>query len=130
MLDLEEIRVTRCSTSRSAITAYFCGVDVTMNQDVALGFNGKMNQHGTKSFRQYLQCRYEQGVADGGTHRRVVYRLGVGCKDSLAGYSHAFSIVAQLLLATIIHKSLFIIDMDEEGRQNKTIWPWWNFDTW
>ena len=95
MLDLEEIRVTRCSTSRSAITAYFCGVDVTMNQDVALGFNGKMNQHGTKSFRQYLQCRYEQGVADGGTHRRMVYRLGVGCKDSLAGYSHAFSIVAQ-----------------------------------
>ena len=28
-------------------------------------------------------------------HRRSVYRLGIGCDDALAGYSHAFSIVAQ-----------------------------------
>ena len=95
MLDVEEIRVTRCSTTRSAITAYFCGADVATNQDVSLGNDGKLHNYGTKSFRQYLECRHKQGVENNGIHHRSVFRLGVGCKDNLAGYSHAFSIVGQ-----------------------------------
>jgi len=95
MLDVEEIRVTRCSTTRSAVTAYFCGADVATNQDVSLGNDGKLHNYGTKSFRQYLECRHEQGVENNGTFHRSVFRLGVGCKDNLAGYSHAFSIVGQ-----------------------------------
>ena len=95
MLDVEEIRVTRCSTSRSAITAYFCGADVATNQDVSLGHDGKLHNYGTKSFRRYLECRHKQGVENNGIFHRSVFRLGVGCKDNLAGYSHAFSIVGQ-----------------------------------
>ena len=95
LLDLEEIRVTRCSTTRSALTAYFCGVDVATNQDAALGLDGKGYISGTKSFKRYLKCRHQQGMKNGGIHKRSVYRLGVSCKDDLAGYSHAFSIVSQ-----------------------------------
>jgi len=95
MLDVEEIRVTRCSTTRSAITAYFCGADVATNQDVSLGNERKLHNYGTMSFRQYLECRHKQGVENNGTHHRSVFRLGVGCKDNMAGYSHAFSIVGQ-----------------------------------
>lgn len=93
-MDLENIRVTRCSTTRSGITAYFCGKDVATNQDAALGYKGKVPNFGVESFRQYLTCRHRDGHGTG-THKRSVYRLGVGCKDNLAGYSHAFSIVAQ-----------------------------------
>ena len=50
----ETHRVTRCSTSVSAITAYFCGADIAKNQDAALGESGKPPNFGTKSFRQYL----------------------------------------------------------------------------
>jgi len=92
--DLETLRVTRCATTRSAITAYFCGAEVATNQDLALGYNGKPPNVGTDSFRQYLACRHEHGL-DIGTYKRAVYRLGISCKDNLAGYNHAYSIVAQ-----------------------------------
>ena len=42
-----------------------------------------------------MECRHKQGVENNGTHHRSVFRLGVGCKDNMAGYSHAFSIVGQ-----------------------------------
>ena len=94
--DLEQIRVTRCSTTRPGVTAYFCGVDVATNRDAALGPEGKTGRFGTRSFGELLRCRHEEGERRGGRdHRRSVYRLGIGCTDSLAGYSHAWSIVAQ-----------------------------------
>lgn len=94
--DLETIRVTRCTTTRSAITAYMCGANIATNHDMAHGVDRKMgyNIGGTKSFRIYLACLYRKGISNG-NHRRSVYRLGIGCKDEMAGYSHAFSIVAQ-----------------------------------
>ena len=94
--DLEQIRVTRCSTTRSGVTAYFCEVGVATNWDAALGPEGKMGRFGTRSFGELLRCRHEEGERRGGRdHRRSVYRLGIGCEDSLAGYSHAWIIVAQ-----------------------------------
>ena len=92
---LESMRGTRCSSTRSAITAYFCGAEVAMNKDVALGTKRKKSYAGVRSFAEHIACRHRQGEKNGGNHRRSVYRLGVGCKDDLAGYSHAFSIVAQ-----------------------------------
>mmetsp|Transcript_17092 Transcript_17092/g.30995 ORF Transcript_17092/g.30995 Transcript_17092/m.30995 type:complete len:391 (+) Transcript_17092:215-1387(+) len=94
LLDLEEIRVTRCSTTRSAITAYMCGADIATDQDIAHGHHRKTPNFGTKSFRGYLNCRHQQGRQTG-NHRRSVYRLGISCKGNLAGYSHAFNIIAQ-----------------------------------
>lgn len=95
LVDLEEIRVTRCSTSQSAVTAYMCGAEKALDSDAALGlYERKMWNFGTASFRGYLKCRHDQGEQNG-NHRRSVYRLRIGCKDSLAGYSHAFSIVSQ-----------------------------------
>ena len=93
--DIESMRGTRCSTTRSAVTAYFCGADVAQNQDLALGASRKPSNPGVQSFADYITCRYNQGESNGGNHKRAVYRLGIGCEDSLAGYSHAFSIIAQ-----------------------------------
>ena len=100
--DIEKMRGTRCSTAQSAITAYFCGADVATNQDVALDpVLRKPHNFGIRSFSTYVKCRHEQGRReDEGennveSHRRAVYRLGVGAEDSLSGYSHAFSIIAQ-----------------------------------
>lgn len=101
---LETMRTTRCSTTRSAVTAYFCGADVAGNQDRALKSNNKAAQEeaippnlGIASFVDALQCRHAAGRQRYGsnTHRRSVYRISVGCSDPLAGFSHAFSIVAQ-----------------------------------
>ncbi|KAL7551630.1 hypothetical protein ACHAWF_014853, partial [Thalassiosira exigua] len=93
-VNLEEIRVTRCSTTNSGITAYFCGAAVATDMDLAHGYNRKLSNVGTDSFREYLRCRRRQGLRDG-SHHRSVYRLGISCKNRYAGYSHAFSIVAQ-----------------------------------
>jgi hypothetical protein len=72
-----------------------CGADIATNHDIAHGINRKMGIiGGTKSFRIYLTCLYRKGLSHG-NHRRSVYRLGISCKDEMAGYSHAFSIVAQ-----------------------------------
>ena len=73
---------------------YFCGADVATNQDLVLGSGRKSPNLGTETFREYLSCRFEEGVDKGG-HRRSVYRLGVGCKDSMAGMSHVWVVVAQ-----------------------------------
>lgn len=94
--DLKYVQGTRCSTTRSGVTAYFCGAEVAGNQDYALGSNRKMPNLGVSSFADFIACRHHQGQKQkDGQHRRSVYRFGIGCKDSLAGYSHAFSIVAQ-----------------------------------
>jgi len=96
--DVESIRVTRCATTRSAITAYMCGAEVATDRDVGLlGLqNRKAPNYGTTSLKEYVKCRFRQGEQkNGGVHRRSVYRIGIGCNDNLAGYSHAFSIVAQ-----------------------------------
>ncbi|KAL9184709.1 hypothetical protein ACHAXT_012679 [Thalassiosira profunda] len=93
-MSMEMIRVTRCSTTRSGVTAFYCGADVATDQDVAHGLNAKSWNFGTDSFREYLACRHAQGQRDG-NHRRSVFRLGAGCKSDRAGMSHAWSIVAQ-----------------------------------
>ena len=85
MLDVEEIRVTRCSTTRSAITAYFCGADVATNQDVSLGNDGKLHNYGTKSFRQYLECRHNQEKRIGEDFPPIVENQ---CKLHICIYSH------------------------------------------
>lgn len=92
--DLKYVQGTRCSTTRSAVTAYFCGAEIAENQDAALGLQRKMYNVGLPSFADIVACRHQQGQ-ESGQHRRSVYRFGIGCKDSLAGYSHAFSIIAQ-----------------------------------
>eukprot|EP00339_Tiarina_fusa_P020331 CAMPEP_0117073676 /NCGR_PEP_ID=MMETSP0472-20121206/51880_1 /TAXON_ID=693140 ORGANISM="Tiarina fusus, Strain LIS" /NCGR_SAMPLE_ID=MMETSP0472 /ASSEMBLY_ACC=CAM_ASM_000603 /LENGTH=194 /DNA_ID=CAMNT_0004798331 /DNA_START=574 /DNA_END=1155 /DNA_ORIENTATION=- len=67
-----------------------------MNQDVALEDKRKSSYLGVSSFSEYIACRHGKAEAsNNGSHRRAVYRIGVGCEDSLAGYSHAFNIVAQ-----------------------------------
>lgn len=60
LLDLETIRVTRCTTTRSAITAYMCGAEIATNHDMAHGVDRKMgyNIGGAKSFRIYLTCLF------------------------------------------------------------------------
>jgi hypothetical protein len=93
--DIEALRGTRCSTTRSGITAYFCGADVAGNQDVALGNQMKPSNIGVSIFADLISCRHQNAERTGSHHRRSVYRIGIGCKDSLAGYSHAFSIIAQ-----------------------------------
>lgn len=93
-MSLEGFRVTRCATTRSGITAFYCGADVATDSDLAHGYDSKSSNYGTKSFRKYLTCRREQGQRDG-THQRLVYRLGVSCSDDHAGMSHAWSIVTQ-----------------------------------
>ena len=59
-----------------------------------LGSGRKSPNVGTNAYREYLACRFYEGV-EKGSHRRSVYRLGVGCKDSMAGMSHAWIVVAQ-----------------------------------
>ena len=71
-----------------------CGADIATNLDLAHGFNRKIVELGTDSFRMYIQCQHQNGRKNG-THRRSVYRLDIGSEDQFAGYSHAFSIVAQ-----------------------------------
>ena len=102
--DLEYVRGTRCSTTRSAVTAYFCGADIASNQNVGLERNQRKGYNfGVQSFADFIACRHAQGerrrgnktAGAGSHHRRSVYRIGIGCQDSLAGYSHAFSIIAQ-----------------------------------
>ena len=93
--DMESYRGTRCSSTMSALTAYFCGANVAENMDVGLGAKAKMPFFGVRSFSDFLSCRHEKGKANQGNHRRSVYRIGIGTQDSLAGYSHAFNIVAQ-----------------------------------
>ena len=78
----------------SGVTAFYCGAEVATDQDVAHGYSAKPSIYGTKSFREYLGCRHEQGK-EGGTHRRSVYRIGVSCRSNNAGMNHAWSIVAQ-----------------------------------
>mmetsp|Transcript_35039 Transcript_35039/g.78616 ORF Transcript_35039/g.78616 Transcript_35039/m.78616 type:complete len:338 (+) Transcript_35039:442-1455(+) len=92
--NLETIRVTRCSTTTSALTVYFCGTGVATNRDLVLGSGRKSPTVGTDTFRKYLSCRFDEGVKKG-SHHRSVYRLGVGCKDSMAGMSHVWVVVAQ-----------------------------------
>lgn len=93
--DLKYVQGTRCSTARSAITAYFCGAEVAENHDVGLAVEKRRPYSvGVASFTKFLSCRHQEGERNG-SHRRSVYRLGIGCQDILAGYSHAFSIVAQ-----------------------------------
>jgi hypothetical protein len=92
--DLKYIQGTRCTTTRSAITAYFCGARVAENQDVGMGENQKLSYYGVDSFSRFLSCRHKDGERNG-SHRRSVYRLGIASKDPRAGYSHAFSIIAQ-----------------------------------
>lgn len=71
-----------------------CGADIATNLDLAHGFNQKIVELGTDSFRTFVECRHRQGRKKG-THRRSVYRLGIGSEDQFAGYSNAFSIVTQ-----------------------------------
>lgn len=82
------------------------------NQDYALGQEGKRWNWGVQEFANFLSCRHQQGQERAEDHRRSVYRISIGCKDALAGYSHAFSIIAQpdgsfyLLQSFIGHYSL------------------------
>eukprot|EP00546_Thalassionema_frauenfeldii_P003938 CAMPEP_0178922558 /NCGR_PEP_ID=MMETSP0786-20121207/16225_1 /TAXON_ID=186022 /ORGANISM="Thalassionema frauenfeldii, Strain CCMP 1798" /LENGTH=357 /DNA_ID=CAMNT_0020596945 /DNA_START=33 /DNA_END=1107 /DNA_ORIENTATION=+ len=92
--DMETFRGTRCSSTRSAVTAYFCGADVALNRNAALKANIKNNNYGVDSFREYVTCRHEEGTKTG-NFTRSVFRLGIGCQEQLAGYSHAFNIIAQ-----------------------------------
>lgn len=92
--DKKYLQTTRCSTTRSAITAYFCGAKVAGNQDAALESQRKTSFLGVKSLSDFIACQNQSGQRRG-QYRRSVYRVGIGCQDSLAGYSHAFSIVAQ-----------------------------------
>ena len=94
--DMESIRVTRCSTTKDAITAYMCGAEVATNMDVGkLGSQShKTPNSGITFLKDYIQCRHQQG-SKRNSHRRSVYRIGIGSNDHLSGYSHVFSIVAQ-----------------------------------
>jgi len=120
--DIKYFQGTRCSTARSAITAYFCGAQVAGNQDAALEKDAKLPYSGVKSFSDFTSCRHKQGESKG-DHRRSVYRIGISTEASLSGYSHAFSIIAQpdgsffWLQSFISHYSLpkWMSKMDEDG---------------
>lgn len=127
-VDVESSRGTRCSSTQSALTAYFCGAQVAENQDVGLGiYKRKPYFPGVKSFRDMILCRHKQGQQhEQGQHRRSVYRLGIGCQDKLAGYSHAFNIIAQpdgtfyWLQSFISHYSL-ITWMEKKNEYGKPV---------
>ena len=94
-LKMDDWQGTRCSSTMGSMTAYFCGKKVALDRDVALKEKSKLPFIGINSFRDFIKCRYEAGRYNGDNHKRSVYRLGIGCQDSFAGYSHAFSIIAQ-----------------------------------
>ena len=110
--DIESIKTTRCATTRSALTAYYCGRTVAKNNDVALGRrNVKGVTFGTASFTDHVNFYQHHNEGDEGKggrdyidsddgrhryyHRRSVYRLGIGCTKGCVGFEHAFTIVAQ-----------------------------------
>jgi hypothetical protein len=94
--DNESIRTTRCSTTRSALTAYYCGRNIAKNNDLALfGSNWKGVNFGVTSLKEYIQCRYYEYKNNLHRHRRSVYRIGIGCSKGCDGFGHAFSIIAQ-----------------------------------
>ena len=91
----DALAVTRCTTSRSAMTAYFCGCAVATNQDRSKGDASKPHQFGVDTFTASLKANHAAGEL-AGTHRRAVYRLGIGSlAGGVAGYDHAWSIIAQ-----------------------------------
>jgi hypothetical protein len=94
---ITNVQGTRCSATRSAITAYFCGSQVAENQDQLLSAGATRKDHffGIQSFAMFLQCQHDRASRLGTNHRRAVYRIGIDCKDVQADYAHAFSIIAQ-----------------------------------
>ena len=96
---VETMRVTRCTTTQSALTAYFCGSAVQHNQDTnadAGGPKGSYGGHGPEAidgFSTILAAYHARGEAEG-THERHVYRLGIGSEDGKAGYAHVWNVVA------------------------------------
>uniref|UniRef100_A0A0G4H7V9 Uncharacterized protein n=1 Tax=Chromera velia CCMP2878 TaxID=1169474 RepID=A0A0G4H7V9_9ALVE len=103
----EEIRqnsqVTRCSSSRFVLTAYFCGLKVARNLDLSVaeeavkksGEGGNISDigvsmwiPGVRSFRTALNQTHALG-------RPAVFRLGLGGKKNpTPGQSHAWIVVA------------------------------------
>ena len=92
--NVETERGTRCSTTQSAVTAYFCGAEVAENQDLSLGTKRKSWFSGVEPSSEFITCRYNEGV-QAKTYQRSVYLLLNACEAHLAQYSHSFSIVAQ-----------------------------------
>ena len=90
----DALAVTRCSTTRSALTAYFCGAAVATNMDRALGAAAKWGSFGLPSFVATLRAGHSAGklataAAGLGVHRAAVYRLGIGA-ETAAGTPPAF----------------------------------------
>ena len=94
----ETMRVTRCATTQSALTAYFCGAAIQRNQDVNAaggpkGWFGGLGSEAIDQFNSTLAMYHAIGQASG-THERLVYRLGIGSEDGKAGYAHVWNVVA------------------------------------
>ena len=93
-----QLQGPRGSTTRTAITAYFCGADVAKNQPMGwtglFHHEGKPSYSGVDSFSEFIQCRHHEGTRNG-SHRRAVYRLGIANRHPLAGFNHAVSVIAQ-----------------------------------
>ena len=96
----ESMAVTRCTSTRFAVTAYFCGLDIAHNLDkdnaeVATKIVGQAGvEDAIDALKKALSQLHAVGRATG-EHKRFVYRLGVGSEDGKAGYAHVWNIVAQ-----------------------------------
>lgn len=99
----ESLAATRCSSSRFAVTAYYCGLDVAHNLDQRKGTSSVHHRIGHQgvgdaailSFAAWLRDMHAAAEAAGTPHPRFVYRLGVSSEDGKAGYAHVWNLVAQ-----------------------------------
>ena len=101
---LETSRVTRCTTTNTAVVAYFCGAGVAADQDRASeggpkGYHGGLGSEPVVAFNSTLDLIHRGGRLRG-THPRLLYRLYVSSEESPdhsrgeQGYSHVWTIVA------------------------------------
>ena len=94
--------VTRCTTTRFAITIYFCGVEIARNIDHDLPIEKKMKSMiskpfgiGTASLIKFLKYWYED-KNENDEREMIVLRLGVGQKErSKPPQEHVWSIVCK-----------------------------------
>mmetsp|Transcript_33600 Transcript_33600/g.56519 ORF Transcript_33600/g.56519 Transcript_33600/m.56519 type:complete len:353 (+) Transcript_33600:163-1221(+) len=88
--DLNTVAVTRCTSTRFAVTAYFCGLDVASNRDQSRRESGNstaLEFEGAAALDEHLVYMHRDLQA-------VMYRLGIGsATPSDPPQSHVWSIV-------------------------------------
>ena len=127
----DSLRVTRCTSTQTAVIAYFCGTDVAANQDRKAegGPKGSFGSHdasGIAKFEELLASKHSLAEVSGGVHERAVFRLGVGSEDGKAGYAHVWTIVGlpsgrYLWLQSFVshyslHKWMDTVDASTDGK--------------